>query len=455
MKGRRIWVFLSFAMLASAQPGWKAGVARVAITPDEPVWLAGFANRTRPSEGVLEEIYAKALALEDASGSVSVLLTSDLLGFTRQDVETIARRVEAATGVGRARLMLNASHNHSAPVTRGLLPLYYELAPPQLAAIERYSAGLLDRIVEVIAEAVRRRSPATLSFGQGLAGFAVNRRRARPGGRSLPGPVDQDVPVLAVHDPAGRLRAVVFGYACHATTLAGYQISGDWPGFAQNELERSHPGAVALFLAGAGADLNPLPRYHGSDDALTRHTRALPEMYGRILAAAVDLVLAGGMAPVEGPLRASAGTVDLPLETPPDAGQLRQRLAGAEGIERRAIEYLLTALERDGKLPDRCPYPIQVWRFGDTLTLIGLAGEPVVDYSLRLKALFGWEKTWVSGYNDELVAYIPSHRVRMEGGYEGSEAMWEYGLPAPFAPEVEERIVSQVRELASEPAATR
>lgn len=449
MRRRQIWIFLFVAVLAPAQTGWKAGVARVAITPGEPVWLAGFANRSRPSEGVLEEIYAKALALEDASGAVSVILTSDLLGFTRSNVETIAARVEAATGVPRARLLLNASHNHSAPVTRGLLALYYELAPPQLAAIERYSARLLDQIVEVIVEAVRERSPAALSFEQGLAGFAVNRRRGRPGGRSLPGLVDHDVPVLAVRDPAGRLKAVVFGYACHATTLAGYQISGDWPGFAQTELERSHPGVVALFLAGAGADLNPLPRYHGSDESLAHYSVALPSMYGRILAAAVDLVLAGKMTPVAGPLRVAYGSVDLPLEAPPDADQLRQRLARAEKMERREIEYLLRVLEREGKLPDRCAYPIQVWRFGDTLTLVALAGEPVVDYSFRFKAIFGWDRTWVSGYNNELVAYIPSRRVRLEGGYEGSEAMWEYGLPAPFTPEVEDLIVHKVRELAS------
>lgn len=435
-------------MLAPAQTGWKAGVARVAITPNEPVWLAGFANRTRPSEGVLEEIHAKALALEDATGAVSVIITSDLLGFTRSDVESIAARVEAATGIPRARLLLNASHNHSAPVTRGLLPLYYDLAPPQLAAIERYSARLLDQIVQVIVRAVRECSPAVLSFEQGLAGFAVNRRRARPGGRSLPGPVDHDVPVLAVRDPAGRLKAVLFGYACHATAMAGYQISGDWPGFAQSELERSHPGVVALFLAGAGADLNPLPRYHGSDESLARHSTALPRMYGRILAAAVDLVLAGKMTPVAGPLQAAFGSVDLPLEAPPDAVQLCQRLTRAENMERREIEYLLKVLECEGKLPDRCAYPIHVWRFGDTLTLVALAGEPVVDYSLRFKALFGWDRTWVSGYNNELVAYIPSRRVRLEGGYEGSEAMWEYGLPAPFTPAVEELIVNKVKEMA-------
>lgn len=447
---KHTWLLLMcFSTLAPAQSAWKAGVARVSITPQEPIWLAGFASRDRPSEGVLQDIYVKALALEDSTGTVSVILTSDLVGFSKTDVETIAERVRVATGVPRERLLLNYSHNHSAPVTRGVLPLYYDLTPQQAAVVERYSGWLLDRIVEVIGQAVHDRSPAALAFEQGLAGFAVNRRRARPGGRGLPAPVDHDVPVLSVRDAGGRLKAVLFGYACHATSLAGYQISGDWPGFAQTALEQAHPGTVALFLAGSGADLNPFPRYHGAGEALAHLSPALPQMYGRILAAAVELVLVGKMNPVEGPLRTVFGTAELRFQTPPALDELQRRLPFARDMERREIEYLIGILTRDGKLPDRYPFPVQVWRFADTLTLIGLAGEPVVDYSLRFKALFGWDKTWVTGYNNELLAYIPSRRILNEGGYEGTEGMWEYGLPAPFTPAVEETITSRVKELAS------
>jgi hypothetical protein len=440
---------LTLAVAAGANSHWKAGVARVRITPEEPIWLAGFAHRDRPSEGILSDIWAKALALEDETGELAVLLTTDLVGFSREDVERLAARVRQAAGVRRERLLANYSHNHSAPVTRGVLPLYYELPPDQIRTVARYTDRLFDRLVDVITEAVRNRAPAQLAFEQGLAGFAVNRRRARPGGRVLPGPVDHDVPVLSVRDGAGRLKAVVFGYACHATALAGYKVSGDWPGFAQAALEERHPGAVALFVAGAGGDQNPLPRYHGADERLRPYAEALPEMYGRILAAAVDLVLAGPMRPVEGPLRAGLEEVELRFQAAPSVEELERRLASAQaGYVRRAIQHLIDRLRRDGRLPESCPYPVQLWRFGEALTLVALTGEPVVDYSLRLKAHFGWERTWVAGYMNELLAYIPSRRVLEEGGYEGTEGMWEYGLPAPFGSDVEDRIVGAVTRLA-------
>jgi neutral ceramidase len=126
---------------------------------------------------------------------------------------------------------------------------------------------------------------------------------------------------------------------------------------------------------------------------------------------------------------------------------LQARLNTASGAKRRQIQYLLTKLERDGKLPDQHPYPVQVWRFGPDFSFIALTGEPVVDYCLRFKKQYGNENTWVAGYNNELLSYIPSLRVLREGCYEGVEDMDEYGLPAPYSFAVEELIAQKVDEL--------
>ncbi len=416
----------------------------VSVTPKEPIWLSGYADRTKPSDDVVENIYVKALALKDQSGAVSVLLTSDLQGFDLDMIEEIASRVKRDFGVSRDHLVLNYSHNHSAPVTGQVLHLYYDLTAEQKSVVDRYTRYLLDRIVEVIGSSIRNLAPARLSFEQGLAGIAVNRRRSRPGGRKLYGPVDQDVPVIAVWGSEVALRAVIFGYSCHTTALSGYQINGDYAGYAQQDLEKAHPGTIALFVQGCGGDANPLPRIMRTTSP---EAVELARMYGKILATAVDLVVKAPMNSISGPLKTVYDVVNLPFQKAPTRETLAVGLQGAEGAKRRQIQYLLDMLQRDGKLPDHHTYPVQVWRFGRDLTFIALTGEPVVDYCLRFKKQYGWDNTWVAGYNNELLSYIPSLRVLREGGYEGADDMLEYGLPSPYGYAIEETIAQKIEEL--------
>jgi neutral ceramidase len=431
---------------------WKAGVAKTDITPTESIWLAGYGARTKPSEGVLQKIYVKCVALQSAEGSAAAFVTSDLLGFPRDVADAITQECLDKYKLPRERLILNASHTHSAPVVgRMLRPAYPAFTKEQEGAITRYTADIVKKVVAVIGEAVADLQPAELSFGQGLAGFGVNRRRVRL--RHLPGPVDHDVPVLSVREPAGKLRAILFGYACHNTSLGDYRVNGDWAGFAQHELEQRYPGAIANFVQGCGADINPIPRYQGSDPKLSPYTVELPRMYGSILAAAVAITLDSGMQRLAGPLTAALRTVDLPFHNIPTREELEHRLedkSDANVYRRRHAEQMVTQLKRGEKLPDRYPYPVQVWRFGKDLALVSLAGEVVVDYSLRLKAQHGWNTTWVAGYCNDVFAYIPSRRVLLEGGYEGSDAMIVYGQPAPFGSAVEELIIEQVSDLMNE-----
>jgi neutral ceramidase len=436
---------------ARGESGWMAGAAKVDITPQEPIWLAGYGGRSKPSEVVIQHMFLKALALRDEAGKTSVIVTSDLVGLSPSMVETIVRRALQEYGLARDRLILNYSHNHSAPVTGDVLHVYYDLNAQQKAVVHGYTQKLLDQYTEVIGRSIQNLAPATLAFEQGLAGFAVNRRRSRPGLRHLPGPVDQDVPVLSIRGGDGKLRAILFGYACHNTTLGRYQVSGDYAGYAQEALEKVFPEAIALFLMGCGGDQNPLPRYQGDDPELSHYSVELASMYGRILAAAVDLVLHGKMRPVSGRLNTAFDTVDVPFQKVPNRAELESALKQADSpFRRRGLEYLLGVLDRDGKLPARYPYPVQVWQFGRGLRLVGLTGEPVVDYSLRFKGQYGWDDTWVAGYNNELLAYIPSLRVLKEGSYEGTEGMTEYGLPAPFGHAIEELIAEKVDELVRE-----
>src|SRR5215467_14489193 len=137
-------VWLAAALPAPAQSHWKAGVAGIVITPQEPMWMAGYGNRTKPSEGVLQDLRAKALVLEDETGAKTVLITSDLLGFIKEVSDPIADRVFRKYGIPRERLALNASHTHSGPVIGHMLRPAYPLTPGQDAIITRYTSHLED-----------------------------------------------------------------------------------------------------------------------------------------------------------------------------------------------------------------------------------------------------------------------------------------------------------------------
>lgn len=425
------------------QAAWQAGVAKADITPTESVPLAGYGGKTRMSQRVEHAIWLKALALKDDAGAVSVLVTADLVGLSDKMIAVIAKNAAEKHGVARERLILNASHNHSCPVTEDVLWLYYEFTAEEAAAKDRYTRMVYAKYDEVIGAAIAALKPAELSFEQGLAGVAVNRRRSRgPESRALGGQVDQDVPVIAVKI-GNELRAVLFGYSCHTTALGGLSINGDYAGFAQLELEKSIPGCTALFVQNCGGDANPLPRIRGRDAEATQ----LAGMYGHILAEAVRQVVAAPMKPLTGPLKVAMGETELMLQPGLPLEELRQRVPNLTGMPKREFEHFIRQYETLGEPPDRVKYPVQVWSFGPELTFIALTGETVVDYSLKFKAAHGWNTTWVCGYNNDLLSYVPSLRVLKEGGYEGVSGMYEYGHRAPYTEDVEQRITAKVEEL--------
>ena len=442
---RRLPVIAVTILLTASctRAAWQAGLAKADVTPPYSVPLAGYGGKTRMSERVEHPIWLKALALRDDSGATSVLVTADLVGLSDRMIARIAGDAMTKHGIPRERLILNTSHNHSCPVTEDVLWLYYEFTPEEAAVRDRYTAMVYAKYDEVIGAAIANLAPAELAFEQGLAGVAVNRRRSRgPESRAFGAQVDQDVPVISVKS-GGAIKGIVFGYSCHTTTLGGLSISGDYAGFAQIELERSHPEAVAMFVQNCGGDANPLPRIRGKDAEATE----LARMYGHILAEAVRQVMAGKMTPLSGPLSVASGATELSLQPGLPLEELKQRAPNLSGMPRREFEHFIRQYETLGALPDRVKYPVQVWRFGPELTFIALTGETVVDYSLKFKGAYGWNTTWVFGYNNDLLSYVPSLRVLKEGGYEGATGMYEYGHRAPYTETVEEQITQEVKNL--------
>jgi len=423
--------------------GWQAGVAKADITPTESVPLAGYGGKTRMSQNIVHPIWLKAIALKDEQGEISVLVTADLVGLSEKMVAKITESVLDKYKIKRDRLILNTSHNHSCPVTEDVLWLYYEFTPEEAAVKDRYTSMVYKKYDEVIGDALKNMAPAELHFEQGLAGIAVNRRRSRgPETRGFGGQVDQDVPVITVKS-GGQIKALIFGYSCHTTALGGLSISGDYAGFAQLELEKDFPGSTAMFIQNCGGDANPLPRIRGNDDEATE----LASMYGKILAEAVKQVVSAPMKALNGPIHSAMGETELMLQAGASLEDLKKQVPNLSGMEKRELEHQIHQYETLGSPPDRVKYPVQVWRFGKDFVFIALTGETVVDYSLKFKGLYGWNDTWVFGYNNNLLSYVPSLRVLKEGGYEGTTGMGEYGHRAPYTETVEDQISKLVEEL--------
>jgi neutral ceramidase len=376
---------------------WKAGVASVKITPEQRLHMAGYASRKEPAEGTAQDLFGKAIAIEDREGNRVVFVTLDLIGVMEELRTEVATRVQEKYQLPSHALLMNASHTHCGPAYG-------------LEDAKDYFDSLATKLVELVGQALAQLQPANLSYSFARCSVAMNRRTpSEEGFLNHPnpnGPVDHTVPVLSVRNPDdGALRAVVFGYACHNTTMGFLQWQGDYAGYAQEYFEEDHPGVAALFMMGCGGDQNPYPRSE----------LKYAQMHGRSLATAVEAALETNQStprhqrPIHGLLSSVLETVDLEFAT-----------------------------------PDRTDfaYPVQVIRFGDDLILVALGTEVVVDYALRLKRELTQSNgpaAWIAGYSNVSAGYIPSKRVLLEGGYEANSRPWK--------PTLEERIVGKVHEL--------
>ncbi len=417
----------------TATTGFKAGISRIDITPDYPIRLNGFGGRRTESEGISQRIWAKALALEDPANGPAILIAIDNLGVPDYIHTELSKRLGTAIGLKPERLCLTATHTHTAPLLTNFTPTIFSVAipPEHLLPIERYTTELILAMEKVALEAWKARRDAVLSTRVGQVTFAMNRR-------TKGGPVDHDLPVLAVRDLSGTLLALYTSYACHCVTLSDNKISGDWAGYAQAAIERAFPGVLGLTSVGCGADSNP-------SSGVTGDRLDIAAAQGQQIADEIVRLLAKPMRPVTGPLSAALTRVILPFDPLPTRSQWVEKAKRKDAVGYHA-EFNLAKLDRGETLPTSLSYPIQTWTFGDSLALVNLPGEVVVDYSLRLKQEFDRSRLWVNAYANDAPCYIPSERILREGGYEGGDAMVYYDRPARFAPGLEKTILDAVHQ---------
>jgi len=446
-----LWVF-AFGLLALAPFSPRAvaseapievGVSVRDITPPGPIWLAGYAARKHPSEKVDSPLTVQAIAFKGADERV-VLVSLDNCEVSHAFIAPAVEELRARHGLKPGALVVVSSHTHSAPVLENTLTSMYNLSPADEEQIHNYSAFLKSKLAEVVAAALADLKPARLEQGVGRATFAMNRRVYNSDkvdfGENPDGPVDQDVPVLRIRGPNGAMRAILFGYACHGTSIAGddfYIVSGDYMAYTRQHLETHYPGAVAIYLTGMGADSNPSPR--GTLLDAKRH--------GLELAGAVAGVLGRPMRPVLGTLKLAYAEADLPFADPPPREQIEKDSKNEDVYTRNRATGYLKLLDAGKPLPSSLKLPLATIRIGDDLTFVVMGGEDVVDYGRQFKRIFAADHPWLIGYAYEVPCYIPSVRILKEGGYEAQSSLIYYGIYGPFRTSIEGILVGKMTEL--------
>jgi hypothetical protein len=426
----------------------RAGVCRVDITPPLGVEPGAWRLRTGRADGVKEPLLAQALVLDDGARRIALVAT-DLLWMPRHVAQAARRRIAALTGIPMEAVLLNASHNHSAPV---LLEPDSVRAAVRTEGLEGYAASLPDRLAGAVYGANARRQPAAIGTGIGRAsGISVN--RVDPRRR-----VDDTVTVLRIDGEGGPL-AILVGFACHGTCVAGQTLewNADFPHALRVAVERAHPGAQCLFFQACAGDLAPLDYWFGNESPVP-HGFPARERVGWALAAEVRRLLPTIWTAVEVDLGVESRVVSLRRRRLPwsdaDLDLAERRLAvtaeppypevwadqvhTATSAQRFPQHYQRGALGMYRDMRRRQDVPIeaevQALAIGDTV-IVGTPFELFSAPGRVIREQSPFRNTLVLGYCNDYLGYLPPTEdfdriadVPLETVLDQARYRWAYGI---------------------------
>ena len=419
------------------------GLARLDITPTDSVWLTGYGNRDHKSEGVYQPLQAGAVYIKGDTDA-ALLMTADHIGYGPAYSAMAKAAIAEATGLLPRQIVLTATHTHCAPFfTPWIMPGQVE---------EAYADFLLKRLVETAARAQAAAVPGGLEWSRGRSAFGVNRRLPDgKGGVSFApnpeGPIDRDLDTLWLYgEKEGPLGSLTV-YGCHPTSLGGYLVGGDYPGFLCRALEEE-TRAPALFSTGCAGDVRPW--YNVGGEGFARPS--LDEMAGagRAIAGEVLASAADKRALPAQELRIDAAFHSLPYSGLPAADEIESAAADGENPRRRDWGRLMQGQAAAAPLPASCPHEVQLLRLNPDFYMAFLGGEVLSEIGLNLKEALRPAEAVTVAYANGLIAYVPSEAAYDLGGYEVDGSYMYFLRPAPFAKDAEARILRCARGLAAD-----
>ncbi len=417
----RIFSFLSFispifaasySLFAFAQTATlSAGAARVDITPPPGIELWGYGNRSGPATGVLDPLYARALVLDDGRNAVAIVTLDLGRTFGQAQMKTLRERVRREHRI--ADVMFIASHTHSGPS----IDEDYENGN-----VPEWERSALDKIAQAIGEARSRMTEARIGTGFGQTIIGHNRRLAQSDGSmkmlwrnstgQTGGPIDPVVGVIRVDDRQGNTLAILVNYACHPVVFGpdNLRYSADFPGAMARLVEASwdsnqNKRPICFFLQGAPGDINPLLDKTPLEENADVEMRRAGEQLGR------EVLRVGRELRPEMPAIPEVAiiTEELSFKNRWDLEKLKAQLVAVYGPR------LITRYQR--YLVDPIVAPVTTLVINRQIGLVGLPGEPFVGLQLALKQRSPLPATFMCGYTNGYIAYFPTIRDAVAGGY--------------------------------------
>lgn len=403
----------------AAGAAFRAGIAKVDITPSQPVTLGGYALRTGPSKGVFGPIYTRALVFDDGTQRLA-FISSDVVDYRKP--EETRRHISEAVGIPLQYVLLASVHNHSAPF------------PESSAADQEWERQFVDKIILAVKKAIANLEPVKLGGGIGHSQIAMNRRKKVDAaystttfdenyfsqfygksktdhpvnireiegvmrlGSNPEGPIDDEVGILRIDNLAGKPIGVFVNYACHGTSLGGRNdmISPEWMGHMLEYVEEKVPGIVGIFLNGATGDINP--RFVGGLDGYKdnlENTRSLGCEIGKEVVTVLN-----GIA-TRDPLNPAIQLVSQDILLPRNYREL------AENFTNTTVSV-----------------PTTLVRIED-FTWVTLPVELFHEIGKRIKASSHSKLAFIVTYCNGYLGYLPTQAAFAEGGYEPADSHFD------------------------------
>lgn len=382
MNGYRLVIAFLLGLGACPAADLQIATATADITGPIGYAMGGYGARKEPSRGIHDPLLAKVLLIKSQGRQLGIV-TFDLVVMISP---RIAR--EAKEKLGIDWVLQVASHTHSAPVPKDW----------KTADQDPWYRSVEDKVLALMREAQSRYEPAHLSVLEGSVSIGHNRRKINPDGsasmfwrnaeRVPTSPVDPTIGLLQFKDDAGKVRALLVNYACHAVVLGpdNLDYSADWPGFMYRAVEKElGGGAVAYFIPAASGDINP----YDDKQPVSSDAFGVARRTGEAVAAAALRALKSKPAdPQDFDLRVSQETYDF-----------HDRFQPAERVPTQATRIM----------------------FSKNVGILAIPAEAFVRFGINLRDQSPLRHTFLFGYafggQGKFTGYLPTIQAAMEGGY--------------------------------------